>query len=82
MTIRDIKAPGDRPAPLDPFSTEHTIGHVREFVREIAETGAIPLMIGGDHSLLWPGASPTESGAGQSCWAARSVRSDRMFCSP
>jgi agmatinase len=42
---------------IDPFSTEHTIGHVREFVRKIAETGAIPLMIGGDHSLLWPGAA-------------------------
>ena len=42
---------------IDPFSTEHTIGHVREFVREIAETGAIPLMVGGDHSLLWPGAA-------------------------
>ena len=27
-------------------------------------------------------ASPTESGAGQSCWEAGWVRSDRMFCSP
>ncbi|MGH7267767.1 MAG: agmatinase family protein [Candidatus Rokuibacteriota bacterium] len=42
---------------VDPFSTERSIGHVQEFVRAIAETGAIPLMVGGDHSLLWPGAA-------------------------
>jgi agmatinase len=42
---------------VDPFSTERTIGHVQEFVRGVAETGAIPLMVGGDHSLLWPGAA-------------------------
>ena len=27
---------------------------VRKLVREIAETGAIPLVIGGDHSLEYP----------------------------
>src|SRR5262249_42441649 len=42
---------------VDPFSTERTVAHVQEFVRGIAETGAIPLMVGGDHSLLWPGAA-------------------------
>ena len=42
---------------IDPFSTERSVGHVQEFVRGIAETGAVPLMIGGDHSLLWPGAA-------------------------
>ena len=42
---------------IDPFSTERSVGHVQEFVRSIAETGAIPLMVGGDHSLLWPGAA-------------------------
>jgi agmatinase len=42
---------------VDPFSTERTIAHVQEFVRGVAETGAIPLMVGGDHSLLWPGAA-------------------------
>src|SRR5262249_56489922 len=42
---------------VDPFSTERTIAHVQEFVRGVAGTGAIPLMVGGDHSLLWPGAA-------------------------
>jgi agmatinase len=28
--------------------------HVREIVREIAETGAVPVIIGGDHSLEYP----------------------------
>jgi agmatinase len=42
---------------IDPFSTERSIAHVQEFVRGVAETGAIPLMVGGDHSLLWPGAA-------------------------
>jgi len=42
---------------IDPFSTERSVGHVQVFVRSIAETGAIPLMVGGDHSLLWPGAA-------------------------
>jgi agmatinase len=42
---------------IDPFSTERSVGHVQDFVRGIAETGAIPLMVGGDHSLLWPGAA-------------------------
>ena len=42
---------------IDPFSTERSVGHVQAFVRDIAGTGAIPLMVGGDHSLLWPGAA-------------------------
>ena len=39
---------------IDNFSTERSMKHVREVVREIAETGAIPVIIGGDHSLEYP----------------------------
>jgi agmatinase len=39
---------------IDNDSTERSMQHVREVVREIAETGAIPLIIGGDHSLEYP----------------------------
>jgi agmatinase len=36
------------------MSTERTIQHVRERVAEIARTGAIPFVVGGDHSLEYP----------------------------
>ena len=39
---------------IDNDSTERSMQHVREIVREIAETGAIPVIIGGDHSLEYP----------------------------
>ena len=39
---------------IDNNSTERSMRHVREKVREIAETGAIPIIIGGDHSLEYP----------------------------
>ncbi|MGB5721034.1 MAG: agmatinase family protein [Woeseiaceae bacterium] len=39
---------------IDNNSTERSMRHVREKVREIAETGAIPVIIGGDHSLEYP----------------------------
>ncbi|MEZ0496945.1 agmatinase family protein [Sphingomonas sp. IW22] len=39
---------------IDQNSTERSVDHVREMVREIAETGAIPIVIGGDHSLEYP----------------------------
>jgi len=41
-------------APLDGLSTERSMPPVRKLVREIAETGAIPIIIGGDHSLEYP----------------------------
>jgi agmatinase len=41
-------------SPIDPFSTERSMPPVRKLVREIAETGAIPVIIGGDHSLAYP----------------------------
>ncbi|MGQ9425428.1 agmatinase family protein [Gilvimarinus sp. F26214L] len=39
---------------IDNDSTERSMQHVREVVREIAETGAMPFIIGGDHSLEYP----------------------------
>ena len=39
---------------IDQNSTERSVAHVREVVREIAQTGAIPIVIGGDHSLEYP----------------------------
>lgn len=39
---------------IDNDSTWRSMEHVREIVREIAETGAMPIIIGGDHSLEYP----------------------------
>lgn len=39
---------------VDNMSTELTVRHVRERVAEIARTGAIPFIVGGDHSLEYP----------------------------
>lgn len=39
---------------IDNASTERSMRHVREIVREIAQTGAVPVIIGGDHSLEYP----------------------------
>lgn len=38
---------------VDNMSTERSMEHVREMVREIAATGAIPIIVGGDHSLMY-----------------------------
>jgi agmatinase len=40
---------------IDKMSVERTIGHVVEMVAETAGTGAIPMMVGGDTSMLYPG---------------------------
>lgn len=39
---------------VDNMSTELTVQHVRERVGEIAKTGTIPFIVGGDHSLEYP----------------------------
>lgn len=39
---------------VDNDSTERSMQHVREIVREIASTGAVPMIVGGDHSLEYP----------------------------
>jgi agmatinase len=41
-------------APIDFESTARSIEPVRQIVREIAETGAKPFVIGGDHGLMYP----------------------------
>lgn len=41
-------------APIDFLSLERSMEPVRRLVREITETGAIPIVIGGDHSLEYP----------------------------
>jgi len=39
---------------IDNNSTERSMQEVRRVVREIAQTGAVPLIVGGDHSLSYP----------------------------
>jgi agmatinase len=41
-------------APVDLLSSERTMAPVRQMVREVAQTGAIPFVVGGDHSLEYP----------------------------
>lgn len=41
-------------AAIDQLSTERSVQEVRRMVREIAETGTVPFIIGGDHSLEYP----------------------------
>ncbi len=40
---------------VDLMTTELTIKHVTDMVAETAETGAIPVLVGGDTSMLYPG---------------------------
>ena len=40
---------------IDRVSTERTVTHVADMVAETAATGAIPMLVGGDTSLLYPG---------------------------
>lgn len=40
---------------VDRMSTERSIGHVAAMVAETADTGAIPMLVGGDTSMLYPG---------------------------
>lgn len=39
---------------VDNASTERSMKHVREIVREIVAAGAVPMIVGGDHSLEYP----------------------------
>lgn len=39
----------------DNMSTERTVGHVADMVAETAATGAVPMLVGGDTSMLYPG---------------------------
>ena len=48
-------------APVDFLSTERTIVAVYDLVKEIAGTGTVPLIVGGDHSLMYPDVSAVAS---------------------
>lgn len=52
MQVLNIVDYGD--IAIDNMSTEISVHHVRERVAEIAATGAIPFIVGGDHSLAYP----------------------------
>jgi agmatinase len=40
---------------IDRMSTELTVDHVTSMVTETSDTGAIPMLVGGDTSMLYPG---------------------------
>ena len=42
---------------MDQFSVQRSVGHVAAMVAETADTGAIPMLVGGDTSMLYPGVS-------------------------
>ena len=48
---RELTAVDYGNAPIDNLSVERSMPPIRRMVREIAETGAIPVIIGGDHSI-------------------------------
>ena len=39
---------------VDKLSVERTIGHVADMIAEVSATGAIPMIVGGDTSMLYP----------------------------
>lgn len=47
-------------APVDPWSTERSVHAIRDFVKEVVEVqneegdNIIPVIVGGDHSLMYP----------------------------
>lgn len=41
-------------APIDILSTERSILPIYEMVLEISESGVVPVVVGGDHSLMYP----------------------------
>ena len=51
---RELTAVDYGNAPIDLLSVENSMQPVRNLVREIVEAGAIPFVIGGDHSLEYP----------------------------
>lgn len=51
---RELVAVDYGDAPIDTLSVQRSMPPVRKLVAEIAGTGAIPIVIGGDHSLEYP----------------------------
>jgi len=50
----DLNAVDYGDTPVDYLSGERSMPPIREMVREVARTGAIPFIVGGDHSLEYP----------------------------
>jgi formimidoylglutamase len=44
-------------AAVHPFDLELSCNEIRKVVREIAQSGAKPIVLGGDHTILWPDAA-------------------------
>lgn len=44
-------------AAVVPGRVQHGHGEIYRKVREVAATGAIPIVLGGDHSITWPNAT-------------------------
>ncbi|GAA2587638.1 agmatinase [Actinomadura fulvescens] len=44
-------------AAVDSMSVDNSMEPIRSVVREIVEAGAVPVVLGGDHSILWPDAA-------------------------
>ena len=51
---------------IDFLSTERTANHVADMVSETAKTGAIPMLVGGDTSMLYPGVKGVAQARGTS----------------
>ncbi len=51
---RDLTVVDYGDSPIDHMSMERSMEPIRAMVREIAATGTIPLIVGGDHSLEYP----------------------------
>jgi len=51
---------------IDFLSTERTVNHVADMVDETAATGAIPMLVGGDTSMLYPGVKGVAQARGMS----------------
>ena len=52
MQILKVVDYGD--AAIDPLSFERSVLSIHRLVKEIADAGALPVIIGGDHSLMYP----------------------------
>lgn len=53
---------------IDILSTERSVDHVAEMVAETANTGAIPMLVGGDTSMLYPGVKGVAKARGESAF--------------
>jgi agmatinase len=52
MQVLNVVDYGD--AAIDPYSAERTVLSVHGMVKDILQAGAMPVIVGGDHSLMYP----------------------------